>query len=130
MAKTAVLIDDDQDDLEILKERIAAVDPALLCISFVYPQEAIRVISGELIVTPDYVFTDINMPGMTGDQCVKELRKLKDFDKTVITVFSTSMKDDVARSLKDMGANHTFQKPYKMSDYHDILCGILQPNRA
>jgi CheY-like chemotaxis protein len=128
LAKTVVLIDDDQDDLEILKETISSIDPSLHCISFIYPAEAIRVISSELVVIPDYVFTDINMPGMTGDECVKELRSMKEFDNTVITVLSTTMQNDVADQLRKIGANYTFQKPAKISAYNDILSRIFLAN--
>src|SRR5688572_11331201 len=108
MTKTVVLIDDDQDDLDILKDVIAGIDPTILCLCFVYPAEAIRVISSELHHKPDFVFTDINMPGMTGDRCVQELRNQRAFDKTVITVLSTSMPQHKAEQLKSLGANHTF----------------------
>jgi CheY-like chemotaxis protein len=78
MSKTAILIDDDQDDLDFMKDALENIDRSLHCLMFTNPNEAIRVISDELLVRPDFVFTDINMPGMTGDKCVSELRKRKD----------------------------------------------------
>ena len=56
MPKTVVIIDDDSDDLEIMKEALSHVDSSLLCISFVYPDEAIRLLARELILLPDYIF--------------------------------------------------------------------------
>jgi hypothetical protein len=49
VAKTIILIDDDQDDLDIMEETIKSIDDQILCISFIYPEEAIRVVSKELI---------------------------------------------------------------------------------
>lgn len=66
-----VLIDDGHDDLEIVKEVILSVQPNSYCISFTCPIEAIKVVSEELVVVPDYFFIDINMPGMTGDKCLR-----------------------------------------------------------
>ena len=125
MAKTVVLIDDDEDDLDILKDVIDGIDPTIHCLCFLYPDEAIRIISNELTQKPDFVFTDINMPGMSGDRCVKELRSQRAFDQTVITVLSTSMPHHIAEQLKGLGANHTFQKPVHVDRYKSILKTIL-----
>ena len=39
MGKTIVLIDDDQEDLDLMKQAIEMVDSSLLCLSFLYPEE-------------------------------------------------------------------------------------------
>jgi CheY-like chemotaxis protein len=125
MLKTIVLIDDDQDDLDILQELISGIDSSFHCISFVYATEAIRVISNELSLIPDFVFTDINMPEMAGDECVKELRKMPELDNTVITVLSTSMGKDIAEGLKKSGADFVFQKPSQINAYRELLSSVL-----
>jgi DNA-binding NtrC family response regulator len=125
MPRTVVLIDDDQDDLDILKEAILKVDANSLCTSFIYPDEAIRVISKELTITPTYLFVDINMPRMSGDKCVSALRKQKMFDNSIITVLSTSLPHEVSKALKDLGANFTFQKPLNMDGYIRILQNVF-----
>jgi CheY-like chemotaxis protein len=131
MLKTAVLIDDDQDDLEILKETLESVDSSLRCVCFSSPVEALRALFSGLITTPHFIFTDINMPGMNGDEVVEELRNKQEFDKTVITVSSTCMFDDDSKKLKKLGANYTFKKHYSMSILQQTVEMILmhqQPN--
>lgn len=66
MRKTIVIIDDDSDDLDTMKEALRQIDPLILCISFLYPEEALRLLSKELILLPDYIFVDINMPKISG----------------------------------------------------------------
>ena len=129
MAKTVILIDDDQDDLDILKEALSSIDPSLRYISFIYPLEAIRVITNELIMIPDYIITDINMPGMTGDQLVKEFRQHEEFNKTVIAVFSTAMSEDLANRLKSLGANFTLKKPNSIDAFKPLLEPIFEQER-
>lgn len=121
MPKTVILIDDDQDDPDILKETITTIDPTLLCISFIYPNEALRVITGELVMLPDIVITDINMPGMTGHQVVKELRSRPEFRHTLIVVLSTSIDKKNCEALEAMGADFCFQKPNSILEYEEIL---------
>lgn len=128
MAKTVILIDDDQDDLDILKETLIEIDPSLLCISFIYPVEAVRVITTELIMVPDFVITDFNMAGMTGTQVVRELRTKKELRNTCITVMSTAMNDDLTSTLKYHGADFCFQKPYSILDYAKLLRPVFHQN--
>ena len=100
MPKTVVIIDDDSDDLEIMKEALSHVDSSLLCISFVYPDEAIRLLARELILLPDYIFIDINIPRISGQECLATLRKIKEFDDVPIIMYSTSMPSAVSELLK------------------------------
>jgi len=126
MAKTVVVIDDDQDDLELMKLALNDVDSSLRCLSFIYPEEALRMLfSKELVVLPDHIFIDINMPRMTGDKCLKMLRTCREFDHIKITLYSTSMPDTVAEALKLQGANHVFEKPVRLKSYAEILQSII-----
>ena len=126
MSRTVVIIDDDQDDLEIMKLTIQSIDPGIFCLCFIYPEEALRVILGkEFVVTPDFIFIDINMPGLSGDKCLKAIRADNSVAKTVITMYSTSMPETVAEALKTNGANHVFEKPVKLKAYAEILSRIL-----
>jgi CheY-like chemotaxis protein len=125
VAKTVILIDDDQDDLDIMKETIQGIDSSLLCISFVYPDEALRVVSSELVFIPNFIFIDINMPIIPGDKLLREFRKNPALKNTSIVMFSTSMPAPVAQVLMERGANKTFQKPSKVADYKTILSSIL-----
>jgi len=125
MTKTVILIDDDSDDLDIMKEAISQVDSNLTCISFIYPQEAIRLLSKELILLPDYIFIDINMPMITGPECLKALRNLQEFRQIPIIMYSTTMTSKVSGDLLLGGASYTFQKPYSVNDYLRILESIF-----
>ena len=130
MPKTVVLIDDDSDDLEIMKDALTQVDASLLCISFVYPDEAIRLLSRELILLPDFIFIDINIPRISGPECLSRLREIHEFKEVPIIMYSTSMPDGVAQRLRKNGANFTFQKPYEFNDYVRILERIIYGSAA
>lgn len=125
MAKTVVIIDDDQDDLDVLGEMLSQIDPSILCISFVYPEEALRLLKREFILLPDFIFCDINMPKLTGFECLKELRTVKEFEKTPIIICSTSMGHETSDKLLASGATFTLQKPPKVEDYLTALESII-----
>lgn len=124
MTKTIVLIDDDQDDLDLLIFALRDVDPSLVCVGFVYPEEALRVLLAKEVL-PDYIFIDINMPGISGDKCLKTLRSHPEFDGIKIILCSTSMPESIAESLRQAGANHTFEKPVRLRTYSEILKTII-----
>lgn len=125
MKNTVVLIDDDPDDIDLMKEAIAMVDSKLKCVSFIYPEEAMRSLLNAQELLPGYIFIDINMPRMSGDKCLEALRKQPHFDPVVISLYSTSMPPAVTEALKSAGASHTFEKPVRMSTYVDILKKIV-----
>src|SRR5215203_3998947 len=99
MNNTVILIDDDEDDLELLHESIMTANPAMNCLKFTDSVDAVVFICDGLLIAPDYVFTDINMPRMSGEQVVTELRKTNVLDELVICVLSTSIQDGVEQKL-------------------------------
>ncbi|MGC3945262.1 MAG: response regulator [Chryseolinea sp.] len=119
---TIVLIDDDSDDIELMQEAIAEVDPHAVCMPFTRPDEAIKALVGtRLTFVPNHIFIDHNMPEMTGLECVKVLRSMKEFDLCSITVISTSMDEMDAKLFSSAGANFTFQKPVSLKGYFNLL---------
>lgn len=126
MSKTIVLIDDDPDDLDIMKETIEKVVPSAQCISFVYPDEAVRVVSTELIVIPDYIIIDMNMPRKTGLDCLREFRSQEEFNDVPIIIYSTTISASLKETLMKAGATHVFQKPSKYDAWSAALSKMMQ----
>ena len=125
MIKTAILIDDDRDDLEILEEAIRQVDHSVKCIPYLFCDDALRKILNDFSPVPNYIFIDMNMPRLNGNQCLKELRRDPKLKDVPITMLSTSMPAPVAEVLKENGASFTFEKPINFEDYEQILKVIL-----
>ena len=129
MSKTQVaVIDDDQDDLEIMEQVITGLRDDIECSLYMYPKEAVDMIVGAPAdQRPDYIFIDINMPGLTGDKCLQILRSKPDFAAVQIIMYSTSMSGKTSQQLRAAGANFVFEKPVRIKDYADILSDIITP---
>jgi CheY-like chemotaxis protein len=123
--KTAILIDDDRDDLEILEEAIKQVDNSVRCISYLFCDDAINKILANSFGVPNYIFIDMNMPRLNGNECLKELRREPKLKNVPIAMLSTSMPSPVAKTLRENGATFAFQKPVTFEDYEDILKPIF-----
>ncbi len=117
MSVNAVVIDDDQDDLDLLKRVFQKHFPDIHTIYFTDPVEALHAITQELVFVPDYIITDINMPKLTGDALIVELRQRPELDQTIICVLSTHMPEEKVKSVKRAGAHHAFQKPAQYQQY-------------
>jgi CheY-like chemotaxis protein len=125
--KLVAIIDDDQDDLDIMQHVIKTIDPTIVCVGFIYPEDAVNeLLNPKQNSLPQYLFIDINMPGLRGDKCLRLFRSKSIFEDTIIVMYSTSMPENVAQNLIESGANYTFEKPVRIKTYSEILSQILQ----
>lgn len=99
-----LLIDDDADFNELLTDVFSQTDHEI--VSLRDPAEAVERIRTERF---DLVVTDRNMPNITGEQIIKELRAV---DPAIPVIMVSGYLDpDVVRSLVADGVNGVFQKP-------------------
>lgn len=121
MSKAVIIIDDDIDDIQLLTEAITSVNQEFSVHSYTKPELALKSLPAEFIFIPDYIFIDYNMPGVTGDRCLKELRRNPTFRSATIIMLSTTMPDATAEHLKSSGADFTFKKPVEFNGYYVLL---------
>lgn len=126
--KTVFLIDDDPEDLQFMTDALKRVDSTLVHVSFLYPEEAVKRLTNELIALPDYIFIDLNMPKIPGEECLRQLRKTNKLSKIPIILYSTSMPKEVSERLVNAGASFTFAKPNTEDEYTGILESIIFGN--
>ncbi|MBN2162027.1 MAG: response regulator transcription factor [Pontiellaceae bacterium] len=86
--KTVVIVDDDRGTRELIAEQLADSEEFECLELFDGPEKAIK---GILASEPDIVLMDINMPGMTGIECVEQLKPwLPNTDFIMLTVYNES----------------------------------------
>src|SRR5580693_8622039 len=104
------LIDDDMDDQELFRLALEQVDPSVECT--VHPDgisalEAIR----NAAALPDMIFLDLNMPLMTGQQFLTELKKREPGKSIPVVILSTSENQAVVNETRSLGADRFITKP-------------------
>jgi CheY-like chemotaxis protein len=96
-------VDDDLEDLEIFQEAVSTVDPSILYISATSAKQALEILNtGKTL--PDHIVLDINMPGMDGKLCLKEIRKENKFDPINVVVYSTNSFPRDIEQIESLGA--------------------------
>ncbi|MEP7322238.1 MAG: response regulator [Saprospiraceae bacterium] len=111
MNKLFVLTDDDNDDAELFGEAIEMIEAP---VDFYHAESCrglLEYLEDEQNKKPDVIFLDINMPEISGWQCLTDLKnnvKLKDIPVIMYTTSSSSMDKKIAF---DSGALGFLTKP-------------------
>ncbi|QHV97363.1 response regulator [Spirosoma endbachense] len=122
---TCLLIDDDEDDQEIFLLALRKLDSSIAC-SFVDDgAEALRKLRQDETFVPQYIFLDLNMPGMNGKQCLTEIKKIAHLQHALIFIYSTSSEAKDILETKQLGADGFITKPAQVSDLIDELSKLL-----
>ena len=82
-------VDDHLEDIEIFHEAVKAVDASIQYTSATSAKQALEMLHAS-VTLPHYTVLDINMPGMDGKACLKEIRTQSRFDPIRIIVYSTN----------------------------------------
>ena len=126
-----LLVDDDPDDCLILSDVIEEVFPEseLTCFHdgnkmFKYLEELNP--EPNKCITPDLIFLDLNMPQITGQDCLKKIRK-KDICKNVpVIIYSTASRPDIIDECYRLGANLYIVKPNDTRKLKEIVQSVVQ----
>lgn len=85
-------------------------------------KEALTKITSE---EPDLVILDIKMPGMSGVEFLKELRKRSFFIPVIIITAYTEL--DVEEQATRFGASYFLHKPFDIQQLYRMVKNLLQP---
>ncbi len=73
---------------------------------------------------PDLILLDLNMPGMSGQEVLAEIRTHPELRRIPVTVLTASSAEaDIAASY-DLGANCYVQKPVDLTQFERIVASI------
>ncbi|MEP7263903.1 MAG: response regulator [Bacteroidota bacterium] len=121
---TVFLIDDDTDDQEIFGLALNSTNQLVDCVFANDGLDALQKLESTDFI-PDFIFIDINMPRMNGQQCLSEIRKIDRFKNTPVYMYSTSIDPITASENKSMGATDFIVKPADIKVLTEILSKIL-----
>lgn len=121
MARSILLIDDDNDDSELFYEALEELDPSVKFMRTADGCEALELLGGQE-EHPDVIFLDINMPRMDGWECLLELKNREDYKSIPVIMYSTSSHQKEKDRAIELGAARFISKP----DSYAQLIQVLQ----
>ncbi len=128
MAKeiTCFLIDDDFDDQQHFETALNNTtkiknDLVFKCIMADMGTEALIKLNGDASFIPDYIFLDLNMPRMSGKECLVEIKKIERLNAVPVIIYSTSSDPKDIEETKQMGASSFLIKPQNLNVLTEAL---------
>ena len=74
---------------------------------------------------PDIIFLDLNMPGQTGKECLRQIRSNSDYNDIPVIIYSTSNSHTEIEDCYREGANLYVVKPFHFNELISTLQKIL-----
>ena len=102
--KTCLLIEDDPDDQDFFLSALQIVSSRTGCYTVANGEEALYALQ-EQGISPDYIFTDIQMPRMNGLEFLKEIKTRPEFSNIPVVVYSSTYCEEQAMRVKMLGAS-------------------------
>ncbi|WP_111671028.1 response regulator [Algoriphagus litoralis] len=123
-----ILADDDQDDQILFQDAIESLNLSIELIPINHGKELIEYFDNPMNPIPDIIFLDLNMPYLSGLDCLPILRKMEALKTIPIAIYSTSSsKRDMEESLI-RGANIYINKPHDFSKLKLIIKKVMEIN--
>jgi CheY-like chemotaxis protein len=123
--KKIILIDDDRDDAELFQEALSEIDSAIGFQYFEESKEALKILLEKENRLPDFIFLDINMPVISGWQCLAEFKKSEHLKTVPVIMFTTSSQPKEQETAKELGAYGFITKPSEYSTLKNLLNSVL-----
>lgn len=123
--KKILLIDDDIDDAGIFREALEEIDPSVNFHHFDDGNEAIQALSNRHIPLPHLILLDINMPSISGWDCLKQFKKMDDLLTIPVIVYTTSSRSREVQLATGLGAMGLITKPDDYKKLKEIIATIL-----
>jgi CheY-like chemotaxis protein len=120
-----LLVDDDEDDRKLFFEAAGEVDQTIKCIGATNADEALLYLNDKGNPLPDFIFLDLRMPGLSGRQCLEEIKKDARLEPVPVIVYTTSTDVRESVELKQLGAAHFMSKPVSPDDVYYMLSVVL-----
>ena len=102
MEKTilCLLVDDDPDDQEIFCLALQEIGKNLECIIANGGNQALEMLNSNKALIPDFIFIDVNMPGMNGIDCLKHIKDLEHLKESEVIMYSTTSSQKIIEKSK------------------------------
>jgi len=124
MSYKILLVDDDSDDRAFFADAVAKTSDEISCITLS---------DGNLLLStlaengkPDVIFLDVNMPLLSGWDCLKLLKGHDTYKDIPVILYSTSKHHEEINKAKESGALCFYNKPTEFKGLITAIGDVLE----
>jgi len=123
--KRVLLIDDDRDDAELFKEALFEINSAIVFEHYEDSKAGLKLLLEKQTDLPDLIFLDINMPIVSGWQCLTEFKKTEHLKHIPVILFTTSSQTKEKEIADELGAEGFITKPNEYKALKELLSSVV-----
>ncbi|MFP5439061.1 MAG: response regulator [Bacteroidia bacterium] len=117
-----LLVDDDPDDQFLFREALEYAEEGA---GFVVASNGMEAISTLELEKPNMVFLDLNMPLMSGEECLIAIRENTLWQELPVVIYSTSVAPEHEKTLLHYGATAVVKKPHDFMGLCTMIAGLI-----
>ena len=106
-----LLADDDRDDAELFNEALTTINSSIKFHHVEDGQAVFQFLAKANGQKPDVIFLDLNMPAMSGWQCLAKLKNDASLKDIPVVMYSTSSNPREKEIARELGATGFVTKP-------------------
>jgi len=123
-----MLADDDEDDRLFFTDAFEEIKMKTEVSTLNNGIELMNYLNQPNSFLPHVLFLDLNMPGKTGMDCLREIKTIDRLKDIAIAIYSTSASDEDIEETFVQGANIYIKKPHEFSALKKILEDVITIN--
>jgi CheY-like chemotaxis protein len=120
-----LLTDDDADDRELFQEAVFQIDGEITCDVFADGIQMLDKLTQENYL-PDVIFLDINMPLMSGWECIAAIKSQPTTNNIPVIMYSTSSHERDKELAQEAGAVGLIIKPVDFVELKAMLEKVIR----
>lgn len=120
-------VEDDLEDVDNFKYILKLVNEDIQFIHATNGKDALDLLE-DCIVTPDYIFLDINMPVLNGQETLQSLQKHERHRHIPVVIYTTSNRKEDIDLFTSLGARHFVVKPNTFKEAVEGVAKVLRLN--
>lgn len=123
-----LLADDDEDDRLFFKD---AFEELKIQTKVKFVHDGMQLMDYLLhpeTILPNILFLDLNMPKMSGHECLSEIKKNDSLKDLIVAIYSTSSSEEDIEDTFVRGANIYIKKPNDFNSLKKIISEVITLN--